>query len=72
MGYRIAEDDPGPASIVGRVAVTIEPDGWRRCTEAASTMTCDEEVFTVTTQLDACEGETRAHTWADHFRRDGV
>jgi hypothetical protein len=37
-------------------------------------MTCDEEVFTVTTALDAYEGETRVHalTRTHRFPRDGA
>jgi putative CocE/NonD family hydrolase len=72
--YRVLEGDPLSATVVCRVAVTIDRPGWSTRTEVASTMTCDEEVFTVTTVLDAFEGATRVHalTQTHHFPRDGA
>jgi putative CocE/NonD family hydrolase len=72
--YRVVEGDPLSATVICRVAVTIDRPGWSTRTEVASTMTCDEQVFTVTTALDAFEGETRVHalTRTHRFPRDGA
>jgi uncharacterized protein len=72
--YRVVEGDPLSATVICRVAVTIDRPGWSTRTEVASTMTCDEQVFTVTTALDAFEGETRVHalTRTYRFPRDGA
>ena len=72
--YRVVEGDPLSATVICRVAVTIDRPGWSTRTEVASTMTCDEEVFAVTTTLDAFEGATRVHALArtHRFPRDGA
>lgn len=72
--YRVVAGDPLSATVVCAVAVTIDRPGWSTRIEVASTMTCDEEVFTVTTMLDAFEGATRVHalTQTHHFPRDGA
>ncbi len=68
------EGDPLSATVICRVSVSIDRDGWHTRTEARSTMTCDEEAFTVTTELDAYDGDTRVHALArtHRFPRDGV
>jgi putative CocE/NonD family hydrolase len=72
--YRIREGEPLSASVACRVVVTLERPGWRIRGEASSTMSCDEESFTVTSSLDAYEGDVRFHATVARYRfpRDGV
>jgi hypothetical protein len=72
--YRIVEGDPLSAAVACRVTTTLDRPGWHIRVEAASTMTSDSEQFTVTTALDAFEGETRVHaqTVTHRFPRDGA
>jgi predicted acyl esterase len=72
--YRIVEGDPLSATVVCRVVVSLARPDWNTRVEAASTMTCDAERFTVTTTLDAFEDNVRVHatTYTHRFPRDGV
>jgi len=72
--YRIVEGDPLSATVVCRVVVSLARQDWNTRVDAASTMTCDAERFTVTTTLDAFEDNVRVHaaTYTHHFPRDGV
>jgi hypothetical protein len=72
--YRIVGGDPLSATVVCRVTTTLDRLGWQTRVQAVSTMTSDRHHFTVTTTLDAFEGETRVHsrTVTDRFPRDGA
>jgi hypothetical protein len=72
--YRILEGDPLSATVVCRVVTTLDRPGWRARMEVASTMTSDRDNFTVTTTLEAFEGQVRVHarTVTHRFPRDGA
>jgi putative CocE/NonD family hydrolase len=72
--YRIVEGDPLSATVLCDVSVSISRPGWNTRVRATSLMTCEAHQFTVSTTLDAFEGDVRVHarTHTHRFPRDGV
>jgi hypothetical protein len=71
--YRLIEGNPLSAEASCEVGVELARGEWRTRVEVRSAMTCDAERFLITTELDAYEGGTRAHSrrWTHAIARDG-
>lgn len=73
--YRIVEGDPLSATVVCDVDVSLARPGWGETrTRARSTMTCDADLFTVSSTIDAFFDGVRIHarSYTHHFPRDGA
>ncbi len=72
--YSIVEGDPLSASVRCYEGITFsrEETGWRARVEANSEMSCDADVFRISTRLDLYEGNARVfvRTWTHEIPRD--
>ncbi|HEY6396558.1 MAG TPA: hypothetical protein VIX82_03785, partial [Solirubrobacteraceae bacterium] len=71
--YRIIEGDPLTAQVECEVDVTLRRGAWDVRAEVRSSMSCDRDSFTVSTDLRGYEGEQEVFTRSDNhtIARDG-